>query len=400
MNKELIKNLKRISEFEAGGQPPEGWIDSNRDILMSQIRPAIDHQETEYQFAERNYYWQYANNIFRQRIMKPAMAVFVLFGLMLGYSATMTVANSSLQGDILYPVKTAQERVQLVLTFSQEREAQLHIDFAQRRLDELNRISQQSGDSQEKADKITKTVANLSKEVNSAKDKLNKISIASVDTVLTIAKEIDRNTLDLEQKITEVRDSLSDEIKNQVGDTLAQAIDTAKDTGSSALSVMVDKYTKGETGISDEEIISRLNERIKSAEEDLAKASLEVNKAVGAATSTLNLMAESTRASSTMSLNLVSTSTIESVSLMPQQAKDTLEQAKSLLEQGDLVSALAKVVESKEIVLGATSGAQSIVNDLQNVDIISNVKGTSTDINIQSTSTGSTSESTSSTVGQ
>jgi len=125
-----------------------------------------------------------------------------------------------------------------------------------------------------------------------------------------------------------------------------------------------------------------------------------VNQAVGAATSTLNLMAESTRASSTMSLNLVSTSTIESVSLMPQQAKDTLEQAKSLLEQGDLVSALAKVVESKEIVLGATSGAQSIVNDLQNVDIISNVKGTSTDINIQSTSTGSTSESTSSTVGQ
>ena len=400
MNKDLIKNLKRISEFEAGGRPQEDWLISNRDILMSQIRPATDQRETEYQFAERNYYWQYANNIFRQRIMKPAMAVFVLFGLMLGYSATMTVANSSLQGDILYPVKTAQERVQLVLTFSEEREAQLHIDFAQRRLNELNRISQQSGDSQEKADKITKTVANLSKEVNSAKDKLNKISIASVDTVLTIAKEIDRNTLDLEQKITEVRDSLSDEIKNQVGDTLAQAIDTAKDTGSSALSVMVDKYTQGDSGISDQEIISRLAERIKSAEEDLAKASLEVNKAVGAATSTLNLMAESTRASSTMSLNLVSTSTIESVSLMPQQAKDTLEQAKSLLEQGDLVSALAKVVESKEIVLGATSGAQSIVNDLQNVDIISNVKGTSTDINIQSTSTGSTSESTSSTVGQ
>lgn len=400
MNKDLIKNLKRISEFEAGGRPQEDWLISNRDILMSQIRPATDQRETEYQSAERNYYWQYVNNLFQQRLMRPALAVVVLFGLTLGYNATVSVANSSLEGDILYPVKTAQERVQLALTFSQEREAQLHIDFAERRLDELNRLSQQTGDSQKKVKKITKTAANLSKEVSSAKDKLNKISMASVGTALTIAKEIDSTTLDLEQKITEVKDSLTDEVKNQVGDTLAQAIDTAKDTGSSALSVMVDKYTQGDSGISDQEIISRLAERIKSAEEDLAKASLEVNKAVGAATSTLNLMAESTRASSTMSLNLVSTSTIESVSLMPQQAKDTLEQAKSLLEQGDLVSALAKVVESKEIVLGATSGAQSIVNDLQNVDIISNVKGTSTDINIQSTSTGSTSESTSSTVGQ
>ncbi|HOH67110.1 MAG TPA: DUF5667 domain-containing protein [bacterium] len=400
MNKELIKNLKRISEFEAGGRPQEDWLISNRDILMSQIRPATNQRETEHQFAERNYYFQYVNDIFRQRIMKPALAVVVLFGLTLGYSATVSVANSSLEGDILYPVKTAQERVQLALTFSEEREAQLHIDFAERRLDELNRLSQQSGDSQKKVKKITKTAANLSKEVSSARDKLNQVSIASVDTALLIVKEIDSTTLDLEQKITEVKDSLPAEVKNQVGDTLTQAISTTKDTGSSALGVMVDKYTKGEAGISDQEIITRLTERIKSAEEDLIKAAWEVNQAVGAATSTLSLMDATARASSTLSLTLVSTSTIENISLLPQQAKDTLEQAKSLLVQGELASALAKVVESKEIVLGATSGAQAIVNDLQNVDIISNVKGTSTSINLQSTSTGSTSESTSPIVGQ
>jgi len=400
MNKDLIKNLKRISEFEAGGRPQEDWLISNRDILMSQIRPATDQRETEYQSAERNYYWQYVNNLFQQRLMRPALAVVVLFGLTLGYNATVSVANSSLEGDILYTVKTAQERVQLALTFSQEREAKLHIDFAERRLDELNRLSQQTGDSQKKVKKITKTAANLSKEVSSVKDKLNQISIASVDTALLIAKEIDSTTLDLEQKITEVKDSLSEEVKSQVGDTLVQAISTTKDTGSSALGVMVDKYTKGEAGISDQEIITRLTERIKSAEEDLAKASWEVNQAVDAATSTLSLMDATAKASSTLSLTLVSTSTIENISLLPQQAKNTLEQAKSLLVQGELASALAKVVESKEIVLGATSGAQALVNDLQNVDLSGNVRGTSTSSQLETGTMSTSSESTSPIVGQ
>ncbi len=392
MTKELIKNLKRISEFEAGGRPQEDWIASNREILMSQIKPRMENDRVaDYQAGDRVYYFQYFNNIFRQRLLRPALAVFVVAGMMLGYSATLTVASGSIEGDALYSVKTAQEKVQLVLAFSEEKEAKLHIDFASRRADELDKLAQKDEAVDKKAKKITKTAENLSKEVSSAKEKLNKVGMASVSAAVAIAKEVDSGSLAIEQKISVIKNNLPADVKNQIGDSLDKALGVAKDTGNSALSVIVDKYVNGESDIDSSEVVSRVAERIKTAQQDIAAASAAVSQA----TSTAGIISAG-KASSTMSLTfVVSTSTIENVASMSQQAQEALSQAQNLLDQGNLVSAMEKVVETKDIVIGATSGARAIVSDLQNSEAVSNVKGTSTDINVENSGSSGSSESTS-----
>jgi len=67
-----------------------------------------------------------------------AVALAVLLVLILAGGSTVTASASSLPGDVLYPVKTATEKVQGFFTWGSEDKAGFHIKLAQRRLDELD----------------------------------------------------------------------------------------------------------------------------------------------------------------------------------------------------------------------------------------------------------------------
>ncbi len=61
----------------------------------------------------------------------------ILFG---GVGATAFASQSALPGDALYPVKTSLEQTQIALARDAYQRALLHLDFAQRRLDEMNAL--------------------------------------------------------------------------------------------------------------------------------------------------------------------------------------------------------------------------------------------------------------------
>lgn len=65
------------------------------------------------------------------------LVVVILFG---GASATAFAAQSALPGDALYPVKTSLEQTQITLANDAYNQAQLHLRFAQRRLDEIKEL--------------------------------------------------------------------------------------------------------------------------------------------------------------------------------------------------------------------------------------------------------------------
>ena len=58
----------------------------------------------------------------------------VIFVLLSGAGATAYAAKSALPGDVLYQVKTGLEQAQMQLTSDANRQAQLHLEFAERRL--------------------------------------------------------------------------------------------------------------------------------------------------------------------------------------------------------------------------------------------------------------------------
>lgn len=80
------------------------------------------------------------------RRWRPAfsvLAVVIVMWLMVG-SGVVYGANKALPGDTLYPVKRSVETTQLVLTTNTAKEAKLHLQFADKRLDELAIVMQEN----------------------------------------------------------------------------------------------------------------------------------------------------------------------------------------------------------------------------------------------------------------
>lgn len=391
-DKELIAKLKQLKTLEAGGRPQESWLVSNKEILMSQIQPRIKQKVADEKVRDRVYYWQFFNNVFQQKVLRPVVASLVIVAMMLTYTATVSVANASLPGDALYSIKTTTEKVQLALTFNEEDKVNLQMDFAVRRVDELNQLVSQDN---VESENVIAAANNIVEGIEAVTEGLD--NITTIEAV-EVAKEIDSKTLELGDNIVVAQESLTDELKEEVGEEIDVALASTEEAGNNALGVIVSSFEGGDNVISNEEVTSRLAERIKNAEEvveDVAKA-IE-----GVATSTESVILLET--------DNTATSTLESIIERPGQAQEVIEEAKDLLDQSDFGQVLDKIKESQEIVETVEEEVQAIVQNLEiteeinsDEDIQENVLGTSTEALIsnenvdlgQASTTEETSEST------
>ncbi len=71
-----------------------------------------------------------------------ALVAVALLVVLVGGAGTVTASSSSLPGDVLYPVKTAAERVQGFFTFGDEAKANFYMKLAERRLEEMKSLSE------------------------------------------------------------------------------------------------------------------------------------------------------------------------------------------------------------------------------------------------------------------
>ncbi len=69
-----------------------------------------------------------------------AVAVSALLIVVLGGAATVSAAGDAVPGEPLYPVKITAEQARLAFSFSSLAKARLHVDLAERRVDELQRL--------------------------------------------------------------------------------------------------------------------------------------------------------------------------------------------------------------------------------------------------------------------
>ena len=82
----------------------------------------------------------------RLRFFRPlakswAIAMIAVMVLAFGGWTTTSAAAGSIPGEVLYPVKKAQERVLLVVAFSDIGKAELHAKFAQKRTQEIEKLA-------------------------------------------------------------------------------------------------------------------------------------------------------------------------------------------------------------------------------------------------------------------
>jgi len=231
MHEDVIKKLKELKNI----QPRSEWQAQNRDLLLSRI--GASHQVTAPEFSWLDYSWV-LGVLFKQKMLEPAVVMLLVLGFTVGSSLVINASFYSLPGQGLYPVKIALEKAQLAITSGDEKQIELKIEFAQKRINEIDKIVAQSDvDSTDKQGQLAAAVKELQKNVASVQQHITKENQSpdpDREKTLRIAISISSETKELSQSLDKASKTLpttTPEVKDIVNQTVesVQAITASAD---------------------------------------------------------------------------------------------------------------------------------------------------------------------------
>jgi len=268
---EEIRSGKSTAEECAARYPELGKELLSLLEIADNLRPAGAHASTEFkQRAKRYLFEQMQESPSRSRrlwfwpaFMPARILISVCASLLvLGCAGGGTVyaAQSSLPGDTLYAVKIGVENIQLALTAEPAEKANLHLELAQRRIDEAKKqiIENRNVDSQALST-IKEQYNNAIKELSNSNDTektKQAISQLAVDTL--------NQQIELEQAVSEADQSSRQAIAQAInttrrGNTIAQVAYNNSDYLKSQPSVEDNKLDLGPFSI-DGTLLSKNND--------------------------------------------------------------------------------------------------------------------------------------------
>ena len=133
--------------------------------------------------------WSSLVSLFTQKrfAYQFAIATFLLIFLVVSTSGVAFASQWTIPGDTLYPVKTSLERVQLALSLSEARRAQLHIAFAERRLVEIQSLVMES-----RFDYLHSAVGAFEAQATQATSLLHSLDLKDSERAMQLASELRR----------------------------------------------------------------------------------------------------------------------------------------------------------------------------------------------------------------
>lgn len=314
MKQDLLKKQFTALNNSGIGTPEAGWKKEFRSTLMMQIKNTVDLEPRALSFNER--LREIINFIFpgeELRLATRAVSIMLLvLGVVFGGSITTVSASlNSVPGDLLYPLKRMTEEAQVALASGQDVKAELHVEFAGRRVQEVAKINEAS--KVDSAERIAAAVEGFKQEIETANEYLNNLN-SEPEKVVAVAKIIDAKSEVHQQILNDVSKKVIDsETLGMVQE--AQAV--AEDASVKAVEVLVVSHTTASSTISTQELKDTVENKINDIERRV-----EVLQEVAAATSTP----------------------------VTTQAKSAIGEARELSSAGDFASALNKIKESTELV--------------------------------------------------
>jgi len=224
MRNDLIGKIRELKKIE----PSQEWLVSARNDLMAGIEPDIS-------------FFQWLRQ--PQQFALVACLILIFLG---GPWLALKASEASLPGDLLYSVKKANEGLQMTIT-SENNKTQLKMEFASRRLEELAKVSEDSG----KTNKVKGIASDLKNNLKEASVYADKISETEI---IAVAKKT--------QEIKEELSMAAGEASLDVQDELAQAGEVVEEINK-ILTVLNTRYQEDRQDTStstDQEILIFLQE--------------------------------------------------------------------------------------------------------------------------------------------
>jgi len=325
MDKRVINQIQLLKSI----QPRKDWSVQTRDVLFSQIR--AQGKVTTVKSTPIGFTWAYTRSTFstayqysigmlfeRPLALASALSVFVVS--MVG---TFFYAQSSLPGDPLYAVKRTTEGVQTAFV-SPDGRAQLEIEFADRRMEEIKAVSEKQTAPEEKARNIADLLDNASQNLAHVKKSLEDVkSVSTPKKMVDIAKLAQEKAGQYEKTLTQVQAATPDQQKDALAQKINTTLTDVRATESKALAVIVDK--KDIAQVSDDEVKSQIEQHIAQTQEKVEKVKVYA----------AGLTDETAKAKTTGIADI---------------AQKALDDAKNILAKNEYKSAVAKLDESKKII--------------------------------------------------
>lgn len=367
----LIEQLKELRTLA----PRKEWVAEQREILLSRI--AAQTEAVQPSFAGRA--WLVSRSWIPAGVLRysarPLGLVSILAVLVLGVGMFgVNASKGSLPGDLLYPVKLTTEKVRVSVVASEEKQAELYVGFAEERVKEIETVAQQPLGASRKA-KITTAANGLKNSMIKAQGKLDaaKQNSNKDQQVVTSVQKVDDKSESisarLEQKKLEIVAS-----DKELDQTLTEAKSASDQTSVKAIEVIIDKHSKGETQISDQELVGKVEQKINKAQAEV-KAITPVTVTIKPA-SQLTVVSAKSETASTGDIF---------VQKKPSEALQILSEAQDMLRQGDLSSAIEKVQQGSAV----TQEIKQNTNAINTNDTNSN---NANDANNQDTNTADTND--------
>lgn len=375
MEKEVISKIKNLKNIK----PSKEWVDSNRNILLTQIKGQVVKKD-----LDSGIFLEFFKSVFGQKkfvfaTAKYLLVLLMIFGVSLGGGiASVGASRGSVPGDLLYPIKITIEKAQLTLSSKKEDKVKLELEFAGRRIEEVDKIIETP--EREKEKKMEKALSNFKNNLNTVNQHLDNIKNEGKSTeVVELAVMIDNRVEEFSEVLTKKKDIIPEAVK-----AVKEALNVSEETSEKVVDVIIEEHQKDESKIlSNEDVAKRVEEKISKAEEqlnELEEKFKKLNKTEEESESKIeNDSEESSESEESNKGDEVSNEektddsdtddfdsaekTVESeegednednnednnIEQESESAKVVLGEARKLLEEGDFAGAFLKVKESNDI---------------------------------------------------
>lgn len=262
--------LKQLHNLKNTIKPDLQWQKANREILLSQIK-----SQTSLEFTFRHRIM--AKNLFIA-VYKPLGSFILIAGILLGaWIASVGATRNSLPGDFLYGWKLTTERMQVNLTLNDEKRTNVEMAFAERRLDEIKTTVANDDGSKQTKKNLAVPLKSFQESIINVKSNLVKLEATDKEAALKVADLIDEKTKTYVGILKDQQDQNPQLVTDKDAE---QAILVSKATGDKALSVILEEFETGNSGLKIEDLKQKINARIEDLDKSIELAKGDIDKII------------------------------------------------------------------------------------------------------------------------
>lgn len=333
----LKKALAGLKDYEV----PMGvtWLKDNRASLLATI-------SSEYQPVS---IWQGMALFFSNQTKRLSFSLGVSAAVLASLVGIVHASQDSLPGDRLYATKRSWERVKYNFALRDVSRVEMDLKLAQLRVQELSLVVKRYNSSTDNAI-LNEAVNDFHRGLSTVKYRLDNAQFDDAKKATEIAKIIDKNTDAYAQTLKEVSNDIDNGNNTKLKDEFSKKVNLAlinvEQTGIQAVSVIVQKQVDSKSPV-DDDVKSRIAKKIQTTEAALENSKVKVEKIekkIQADKVSLTPVVEGSPDKEKLKKTID-----QAKMLVEERSKGVLDDAKKSLDEGDLVDAVIKLTQIRQL---------------------------------------------------